>query len=477
MTLINMTFEEMCTTTERQLFDRKSAKIEATAIATPIIAFANADGGLLAVGIEDNGIITGIDDYMKNINEVLRASFDFCQPSIMIETETVECVDNKGRDNHILLIRIPQSGELHANHRDEVFLRVGDKSKKLTFDERLQLMYSKGARYYENEPVYGSALDDIDMDVVAKYCKRIGYNKSPEEYIKQNKKFIVEVNGRQEMSGAAILLFAKNPQIFFERARVRFIRYEGTEAKVGAAMNVVKDKIFEGRIMDLVENTIEFVRSQIKEHTYLGPDAKFVTEPEYPEFVWKELIVNAIAHRDYSIKGTDIQIKMFDDHITVESPGTLPGIVRFNNMRDIHFSRNPKIAGVLHDYEYVREFGEGIDRMYQEMKEAGLPEPEYRTEAFMVYATIRNKKSLEMKNNLMGDTQDNTQDNTQDRILEYCKIPRSKAEIAEVLGYKDVKSFGKNHLKPLVASHKLLMTIPDKPTSKNQRYVTNNDMI
>lgn len=76
----------------------------------------------MGVGIEDNGIITGIDDYMKNINEVLRASFDFCQPSIMIETETVECVDNKVRDNHILLIRIPQSGELHADHRDEVFL-------------------------------------------------------------------------------------------------------------------------------------------------------------------------------------------------------------------------------------------------------------------------------------------------------------------------------------------------------------------
>ena len=72
-----------------------------------------------------------------------------------------------------------------------------------------------------------------------------------------------------------------------------------------------------------------------------------------------------------------LAIKMFDDYITVESPGTLPGIVRLNNMREVHFSRNPKIAGLLHDYEYVREFGEGIDRMYLEMKEAGLPEPEY----------------------------------------------------------------------------------------------------
>lgn len=398
MNLTDMTIEEMCTTTEKQLFDRKSARIEATAIATAMIAFANADGGLLAVGIEDDGEITGIDDWMKNVNEILRASFDFCQPSIMIETKTIECTDSKGRANHILLVRMPQSGELHANHRDEVFLRVGDKSKKLTFDERLQLMYAKGARYYENEPVYGSNIDDIDMAVVADYCAKIGYGKSPEEYIKQNKKFIVDVNGRQEMSGAAILLFGKNPQLFFERARVRFIKYEGTEARVGAAMNVVKDKIFEGRILELVEKTIEFVRGQIKEHTYLGADARFVTEPEYPEFVWKEIIINAITHRDYSIKGTDIQIKMFDDHITVESPGTLPGIVRLNNMREIHFSRNPKIAGLLHEYEYVREFGEGIDRMYLEMKQAGLPEPEYRTEAFMVYATIKNKKFLERAN-------------------------------------------------------------------------------
>lgn len=328
MKLTDMTIEEMCMTKEKQLFDRKSAKAEATAIATPIIAFANADGGLLVIGIEDDGEITGIDGFAKNINEILRASLDFCQPSIMIETELVDCTDHQGKSNHLLLMRIPQSNELHANHRDEVFLRIGDRSKKLTFDERLQLMYAKGTRYYENEPVYGSSLDDIDMRVVAEYCAKISYGKSPEEYIRQNKKFIVHVNGRQEMSGAAILLFGKNPQLFFERARVRFIRYEGTEAKVGAAMNVVKDEIFEGRILDLVEKTIEFVRSQIKEHTYLGSDARFVTEPEYPEFVWKELIINAITHRDYSIKGTDIQIKMFDDHITVESPGTLPGIVR-----------------------------------------------------------------------------------------------------------------------------------------------------
>lgn len=69
------------------------------------------------------------------------------------------------------------------------------------------------------------------------------------------------------------------------------------------------------------------------------------------------MIVNSIAHRDYNITGTDIQIKMFDDHLTVESPGQLPGLVRTSNMREMHFSRNPKIIEFLHVYEYVKEFG------------------------------------------------------------------------------------------------------------------------
>ncbi len=93
------------------------------------------------------------------------------------------------------------------------------------------------------------------------------------------------------------MLFGKNPKHFFPRARIRFIRYEGTEARVGAAMNVIKDVSFEGRILQVTEKALEFVRSQIKERTYLGADARFVTEPEYPEFAWKELIVNAVAHR------------------------------------------------------------------------------------------------------------------------------------------------------------------------------------
>ena len=87
--------------------------------------------------------------------------------------------------------------------------------------------------------------------------------------------------------------------------------------------------------------------------------------------------------------GTDIQVKLFTDHLTVESPGTLPGTVRLGNLRTTHFSRNPKIAQVLHEYGFVREFGEGIDRIYREMTDAGLPAPEFKQNDFMLRATIK----------------------------------------------------------------------------------------
>ncbi|MBQ7432004.1 MAG: hypothetical protein IJV50_00820 [Lachnospiraceae bacterium] len=88
-----------------------------------------------------------------------------------------------------------------------------------------------------------------------------------EEYIRQNKNYTITKYGREDMSGAAILLFGKDPQQFFPRARVRFVRYDGIEAKIGTEMNVIKDVIFTGRILDMVQKSLDFVRTQVKEHT------------------------------------------------------------------------------------------------------------------------------------------------------------------------------------------------------------------
>ena len=332
-----MTIEEVLAFEEMQIFDRKSVKIEPKALAIPLIAFANADGGTIAIGISDSERrIEGTDYEIKKVNELLTVPYEFCEPSIPVRIEKVPCKDSLGRDNHVILMHIEPSLAVHANQADEAFVRVGDKSKKLSFEERTQLMYDKGERYFEDKAVPEATIEDIDMSLVASYIDKIGYSKSPIEYLKENKGFIKEKNGQAQINGAAILLFGKNPQMFFPRARIRFIRYEGTEEKFGAQMNVIKDVIFEGTIL-----------------------------------------------------------KMFDDRIVVESPGKLPGLVRTDNIRHTHFSRNPRIAEFLKAYNFVKEYGEGVNRMCNELEKAGLRIPEYRCNAFMLQTIIRNTKLVD----------------------------------------------------------------------------------
>ena len=132
----------------------------------------------------------------------------------------------------------------------------------------------------------------IHMDAVKAYMKRIGYSKSPMEYLQENKGFLTYKGDVPQVSTACILLFGKRPQNFFPRARVRFIRYYGTEEKVGREMNVIKDVTFEGRILDQIQKTVEYLETQVKEHSYLGEDGLFKTDREYPKFVIQEMTVN-----------------------------------------------------------------------------------------------------------------------------------------------------------------------------------------
>ena len=385
-----MTIEEIQTRKESQTFDCKSIQIDPKALAIPIVAMANADGGVLAIGVSDKTRkIEGVDGNEERLNELLRVPFDFCNPSVKVRCEYLPCTNHEGRGTRILLMYIPASVQLHTNQADECFMRVGDKSKKLNFDERMQLFYDKGERYYEDKDVYGATIDDIDMNLVDDYRSIVGYGKSGMEYLRENNEFITEIDGKQKISTACILLFGKNPQRFFPRARTRFIRYEGNEEKVGREMNVVKDVTFEGAILQQVRSTIDYLETQVREHSFLGEHGQFVTRRNYSKYAIQEMVVNSCCHRAYNIKGTEIQIKMFDDRLVFETPGDLPGLVRPDNIRHTHFSRNPKIAQYLKAYKYVKEFGEGIDRICNELETKGCIIPSFHVDAFILKAILK----------------------------------------------------------------------------------------
>ena len=340
-----MTIQEITTRKEDQTFDCKSIQVDPKALAITIVAFANADGGAIAIGVSDKTRKTeGVDQHAEKLNELLRVPLDFCNPSVSITSDLLPCTDKDGNENHILLMHIPASSELHANQADEAYMRVGDKSRKLSFEERIQLMYDKGERYYEDTAVYGATVDDIDMTAVERYTELIGYAKSAKQYLHENNNFITtNAKGEEQVSVACILLFGKYPQKFFPRGRTRFIRYKGTEER---------------------------------------------TNRDYPKFVIQEMVVNACCHRAYNIKGTEIQIKMLDDRLVFESPGRLPGTVKPSNIRHTHFSRNPKIAQFLKAYDFVKEFGEGVDRVCRELEANGTPHLSLHLDDFILKITV-----------------------------------------------------------------------------------------
>ena len=183
--------------------------------------------------------------------------------------------------------------------------------------------------------------------------------------------------------------------------------------------------------------------------------------------------------------GTDIQIKMFDDRFVVESPGTLPGLIRISNIRNMHFSRNPIIAKYLRDYKFVRELGEGVDRMYREMFEAGLPAPEYKVEGFMTVLTVRKFKQLEeteksdndQKKRLENDQKttrkrlENLLDKTQKQIL-------SEIELDNTITIKQLSNkliFGTTKIKSDIAKMKELGIIKRIGSDKGGHWEVNND--
>lgn len=385
-----MNIQDIIHRKESQSFDCKSIQIEPKALAITIVSFANADGGEIAIGISDKTRkIEGVDQYTDKLNELLRVPLDFCNPSVAITYDLLPCQDKFGNDNHILLMHIPASSDLHANQSDEAYIRIGDKSRRLTFTERVQLMYDKGERYYEDTAVYGATIEDLDMNSVAEYTELIGYNKSAKQYLLENNNFLkTNTQGEEQVSVACILLFGKYPQKFFPRGRTRFIRYKGIEEKVGAEMNVIKDVTFEGTILEQIKATIDYLETQVEGHTFLGQHGRFVTNRDYPKFVVQEMVVNACCHRAYNIKGTEIQIKMFDNRLVFESPGRLPGMVKPSNIRYTHFSRNPKIAQFLKVYNYVKEFGEGVDRIYRELEANGTPNLLLHLDDFILKITI-----------------------------------------------------------------------------------------
>ncbi|HCT0505820.1 TPA: winged helix-turn-helix transcriptional regulator, partial [Staphylococcus pseudintermedius] len=296
-----------------------------------------------------------------------------------------------GTMDEILIFDIEPSYDAIITLKDDsVYLRINDKSRKLTHNQITNLEYDRGSRRFEEELVEYSSIEDVDENLVSEFKQLLDTNVDNEKLLKA-RGFMRE----GKLTVAGLLLFSNNINVYLPSARIRFMRYEGTKEESGARLNVVKDITFDKALPVAIREARAFINTQLREYTFLGKEGRFVTLPEYPEFAWFEGMINAIIHRRYDNQGDHIRIKMFDDRLEISSPGVLPASVTLENIKEERYSRNPKLAAALTQYKWVRESNEGVGRIFDEMKDYFLDDP--------VYSEPNNSSvQLTLKNNVVA---------------------------------------------------------------------------
>jgi len=358
---------------EGQWLERKGPRIRGKALADVMIGFANAEGGLICVGIEDRRI-EGVDRAGRLMNEWRQAAIDLSAPPVRHSFDLLACTNRRGGLDQVVVIEVESSERVHENSAGDTFLRIGDENRKLGPFEAQELRYDKGESTFDARPLGDVTQDDLDPQLVRRYLAAIRATDQWQRAMKA-RGLLADRAGDLVPTVAGILVLGSEPQAHFPEAYVRLLRYRGTTRETGSRSNVSQDVRLSGPIPEQVAAARRRLRRWLPTVTRLGQGGRFGRETHVPEPVWLEAIVNAVIHRSYAIGGDHTRVEVFDDRIDVESPGRLPGLVRLDNIKTTRFARNPRIARALADLDLGRELGEGVSRMYYEMDRAGLPEP------------------------------------------------------------------------------------------------------
>jgi ATP-dependent DNA helicase RecG len=351
-----------------------------------LVAFANSDGGTLVVGVDARGRLTG-EVYPDELEEALLAAVGRCRPPVQTDWQQEDT-----RAGPVVMIRVARSPELHSLDDGRVLIRAGATNRPLSGDQIRQLAATKSSGDYEVETIAGATRGDLDDEVIAEYLgKRAERTRRPSKMPVDE--VLLEIgalddHGRPTVAG--LLLFGANPQAFLLQSGLTFVRFVGTEPRGqdGLAGYGRREEIG-GPLARLVETTW----SVLMEEMHIGAVVKGLEreeQTEYPPFAVREALVNAVCHRDYRLRGRRVEIRKFADRLEIISPGGLPGFITLDNIVDEHFSRNPRIVAGLYQWGYIEELGLGVDRMIEEMTQAGHLPPDFKATPYTFTVSLSN---------------------------------------------------------------------------------------
>jgi len=345
-------------------------------IAETLVAFANADGGELLIGVEDDSSITGIPHKEEDLKMMLAAPRTHVHQKTPLKNYKFLKVDFDG--NVVLYFQTEKSTETIHLTSDGRCLQRKDRETvpipplNITFQRQEQR-----SRQYDRQFVDSALVSDLDNNLVQEVGAAICKGLSPERTL-QHLDLAEYTPAGLKIKRAALLLFAKDIVKWHPRAQVRFVRVAGSELKSGIEYNATEAGVVTGNILSLLVETWEKLRPFLVQ-TRLSSGAVFEIKTMYPELACQEAIINALAHRDYSIEGRGIEIFIYDDKMEIKSPGLLLSTISIDNIKQLkgaHESRNALISRVLRERGFMRELGEGMRRIYELFKRNELSPPE-----------------------------------------------------------------------------------------------------
>jgi ATP-dependent DNA helicase RecG len=356
---------------------------EPVPLAECLVAFANGDGGLIVLGLDEAGLPTE-SIWEDEAEGALREAAAMCRPPVQSEWRPVET----GSDT-LVGIHVPRSTEFHTLDDGRALIRRGPANEPLSGEEIQHLAAGKQSGSFESESVPGASRSDFDNDVLDEYlAKREARGASLVGSIASLLFEIGAVNHKQEPTVSGILLFGKKPQAFLPQCGIVFVKFAGTEpaSEDGGAGYGRRDEL-NGPLARMVERAWNIVWEEMRVGARVSRlEREELTE--YPRFAVREALINAVAHRDYRIRGQRIEIRMYADRLEVFSPGGLPGYITLDNLVEEHYSRNPRLVNGLFQWGYIEELGLGIDRMIADMVHAGHPPPRFRATPYSFMVTL-----------------------------------------------------------------------------------------
>ena len=347
------------------------AKLKAEDIGRTLCAFANTFGGLLVLGVEDDGRISGIGD-RKQADELQRQISQVAQgtmPSIPTNQQVVELESHR-----VLVVRIrPQMAGRPFLYEGRCFVRDGNRTRPATHSEMGRLFVSAGDSYYDEEAIEDTDIDvDLDRDAAVAILK-LAYREFREDALHSYLAALEAVQGRQLTVGG-MLLFGRAPKEHIMGAELHAIRFPGIEIGTTTQAN---DK-FTGTLSSQLRSALDFIRAHVRVMTSREGLERAATAPVVDEAVWVEALTNALSHRDYR-SPSSTRLFVFDDRVEIINPGELLNRLTVDGIRlgGVSQLRNPHIARVLSLTRGRDNAALGVPEIVRRLRDAGLPEPEF----------------------------------------------------------------------------------------------------